>query len=215
MQLYQHVIWDWNGTLLDDAHLCVDIMNGMLRKRGMPETDSSRYRQIFDFPVRDYYGKLGFDFAGETFESLAAEFCSEYDSRMQECLLHSDGMKMLDALHEVGVAQSLLSSTEQCALTDALRHFSVDRYFSEVVGQADRYATGKIAAGHLMIQRLDIDPGGTVLIGDTLHDHEVATALGIDCVLVCNGHHSRERLEGVHDWVIDSLAELVGGVKTR
>ena len=27
---YEHIIWDWNGTLLDDLDVCVDVMNGLL-----------------------------------------------------------------------------------------------------------------------------------------------------------------------------------------
>ena len=35
---YAHVIWDWNGTLLDDAWLCVDVMNGVLRAHDLPKS---------------------------------------------------------------------------------------------------------------------------------------------------------------------------------
>ena len=68
--MIKHVIWDWNGTLLDDAWLCVDVMNGMLSKRGLPLITLEIYRNIFDFPVRDYYLKLGYDFDNESFEMV-------------------------------------------------------------------------------------------------------------------------------------------------
>ena len=34
---YSHILWDWNGTLLDDAWLCVEVMNSMLAERDLPQ----------------------------------------------------------------------------------------------------------------------------------------------------------------------------------
>ena len=33
---YCHVIWDWNGTLLDDVNYSVDLMNALLDRHGLP-----------------------------------------------------------------------------------------------------------------------------------------------------------------------------------
>ena len=74
LKKYTHIIWDWNGTLLDDAWLCVDVMNGMLEERGMKLKTVDEYRELFDFPVRDYYEKLGFNFKDEPFDKVGMEF---------------------------------------------------------------------------------------------------------------------------------------------
>ena len=58
---YKHIIWDWNGTLLDDTWLCVEGINQALIKRNLTPISEDRYREVFTFPVRDYYKKLGFD----------------------------------------------------------------------------------------------------------------------------------------------------------
>ena len=50
------VIWDWNGTLLDDLQLCLRLLNEMLEEDGCPNRyDLAAYREIFGFPVVDYY----------------------------------------------------------------------------------------------------------------------------------------------------------------
>ena len=49
---YRHVIWDWNGTLVDDVAATLAAVNRMLSARGMPALDIVRYREVFDFPVR-------------------------------------------------------------------------------------------------------------------------------------------------------------------
>src|SRR5690606_8742813 len=104
MGRYAHVIWDWNGTLLDDVALCLDIMNRMLDQRGMRRIEPVRYRQIFDFPVQLYYSQLGFDFDAEPFEDLAASYCDQYDARVIECALQHNARRLLERLSDRGVS---------------------------------------------------------------------------------------------------------------
>ena len=58
---YKHIIWDWNGTLLDDTWLCVEGINNSLKKRSLQTITKEIYRKVFSFPVEDYYKRLGFD----------------------------------------------------------------------------------------------------------------------------------------------------------
>ena len=67
---YNHIVWDWNGTLLDDLWLCLDAINSVLDSRGMNRVDEISYRKIFTFPVIDYYEQLGFNFKNENFPLL-------------------------------------------------------------------------------------------------------------------------------------------------
>jgi phosphoglycolate phosphatase len=205
---YEHIIWDWNGTLLDDARLCVDVINGMLRGRGMSETDIDLYQETFDFPVEAYYQSLGFDFVAESFAALANEYCQTYDVRFMECALHRDATRVLATASRWGVSQSVLSAHEQHSLIRALDHFDILHYFETVVGQDNRHAVGKLEAGRELLQQLRVDPAKVLLIGDTRHDYEVASELGVACILVCHGHHSKQRLKSVHHQVVESLSAI-------
>ncbi len=58
------LIWDWNGTLLDDVTLCNDCLNQLLEAHGYPQRyDRAGYRELFGFPIEDYYRCAGFDFS--------------------------------------------------------------------------------------------------------------------------------------------------------
>ncbi|MGN1100061.1 MAG: HAD family hydrolase, partial [Christensenellales bacterium] len=59
---YGFIIYDWNGTLLDDTAMCHDMLNELLDSHGLPAVSMEKYRQIFTFPIKKYYERAGFDF---------------------------------------------------------------------------------------------------------------------------------------------------------
>ncbi len=205
---YKHIIWDWNGTLINDVWLVVEVMNEMLKKRNLPGIDSNKYREIFDFPVEKYYLKLGFDFSKESFEKLTVEFISEYYMRFNECKLFDEVEEVLKKIRDRGISQSILSASKEDVLTEKIKYYSIDKYFSRIIGLENHYAESKIENGKKWIAELNLDPQEVLLIGDTIHDYDVSKHMGCDCLLVANGHHSYERLAGLGVDVINSLKEI-------
>ena len=205
---YTHIIWDWNGTLLNDAWLCVEVMNSMLKLRNLPLLTLERYRDIFDFPVIDYYKKLGFDFEKEPFEVVGMDFMIRYNERQGECKLHDEATQILECIGLKGFRQSILSAREQKELRQETIDLVVAGFFEKINGLDDHYAHGKTDVGIRLLQELGIEKARILFIGDTLHDAEVAKELGIDCILIPNGHHSEKRLLGCEFPMISSLNEL-------
>ena len=213
MTRYRHIIWDWNGTLLDDAWLSVEIINAILCRRGLPLLDRERYQHEFDFPVEDYYRRLGLDFTREPFEVLAAEFIGEYDRRWRECRLQRGAREVVQALAARGCAQSVLSAAEHVRLRTMVSAFPALRdAFAHLVGLDHYYATSKVASGLRLLRELPHRAAEVALIGDTTHDFETARAMGIDCFLIPRGHHSREKLARCGAPVVDSVGALLAAM---
>ena len=64
----------------------------------------------------------------------------------------------------------------------------------------------------ILISELEYDPDHILMIGDTIHDHEVALSIGVDCILVDYGHVSKERLVSTGRVVrsgIESIMKIV------
>ena len=204
-----HVIWDWNGTLLNDVNLNCALMNRMLRRRGMPVIPSlSRYRELFRFPIREYYRAAGFDFAEESYEELAAEYLAEYPEESLRCPLAEGAEEALAAFSRAGLSQSILSAAETGCLTRQLENLGLTGRFERVLALDNGYGGGKIGLGRRWLSECGADPGRTVLIGDTDHDCETARALGCRCVLTAGGHQSRQALERLGVPVLDGLSAV-------
>ena len=207
---YSHILWDWNGTLLDDAWLCVEVMNRMLTERNLPPLTLQRYRDIFSFPVKDYYLLLGFDFKKEPFEKVGMDFMNLYNLRQRECTLHPEARGILLKIYGKGIPQSILSAREENELRTEIKESGIASFFYKIYGLDDHYAHGKTDVGVKLIADLGLPVEKLLFIGDTLHDAEVSKELKIDCILIPEGHHSMEKLSGSGFPVIASLKELTG-----
>lgn len=208
LQKYKHIIWDWNGTLLDDVELCVNIINSLLVKRKLSAVTLEYYREIFSFPIIQYYEKLGFDFTQESFESIGTEFITEYERKRNQCSLMPDAPKTLQHIFQLGLTQSILSASKQDYLLDAVGGYGLNDTFLEINGLDNHYASSKVDIGKDFVARHKLDPATILLIGDTTHDADVAASIGADCCLIPHGHQSRKRLASYGVPVVDSLSEL-------
>jgi phosphoglycolate phosphatase len=208
MEKYRHIIWDWNGTLWDDTWLCVEINNHMLQRRRLPEITVDTYRNTLCFPVVDYYCQLGFDYENDPYDRLAEEFIAEYEQRRFECALHGGGRELIQTLHAQNIPQAVLSAYQHDTLLQAVDYFGLTPFFNDIIGLDDIYAAGKVENGRKYIAGLDLAPSEVLFIGDTIHDFEVAEAMGVNCILVACGHNSRSRLDSCGVPVLDAIAEL-------
>ncbi len=203
------VIWDWNGTLLNDLEHCISTINILLKNRNLALLNNSIYREVFSFPVKDYYHKIGFDFNKEDFAIPAREFIDLYNAGVNTCPLHYSAVEVLTFFRENGFRQFVLSAMKQNMLDQTLKHHNIYNYFEGVAGLNDHYAVSKIERGQQLMQEFGIEKSGTFIVGDTLHDFEVAEELGIRCILVADGHQSEERLRNTGTTVIADLKQLI------
>jgi phosphoglycolate phosphatase len=209
VEKYKHVIWDWNGTIFSDVELGIDIINKMLSARNLPVLTTEIYRDIFTIPVKDYYAGVGFDFSKEPFEVVGKYWMDEYERRKFECGLYENVVGVMKKIKNLGIGQSILSAYSQHTLDEMIDHYDLRKYFTHVVGLDNIYAGSKMHLGKDLMKRLGNGKGETLVIGDTLHDYEVAVEIGADCILVSSGHQSKKRLLEASSNVIDSIEQLL------
>ncbi len=208
MTKYAHIIWDFNGTLMDDAPLCLNVMNGMLVEGGLPPMTAERYAEIFDFPVSVYYQRAGWDLEKTPFEPLSDAFMAGYHAKKLTCQLRPGAVETLRRNQQAGLPQSVISAAQQSMVRELVDHYGIGEYFVSVRGLDNHHAAGKVAIGVQWVEELGIDPKTILMVGDTVHDYEVAQAMGVDCVLVYSGHHARARLAATGAPVVDRLDEI-------
>ncbi len=213
LENYETIIWDWNGTLLNDIDLCVDISNIALKRQGIQALDILSYKNAFGFPITQYYERIGLDLEKESMEFLTKNFIAEYGSKIRDCNLHLNAKKVLQNLKQKEKSQFILTAAHKEDVLVLLDHFEIKNYFKEIEGLDNHRAESKVDKGISLMKNNNISPYKTVLIGDTDHDYDVACEMGIDCILISNGHQSKERLINAieeEEFVLDHIGQLLG-----
>lgn len=204
------VIWDWNGTVIDDTELCYEIANHMRVERGMEPLDGvDKYRDIFMFPVREYYKRMGYTFETESYEDIAVEFTDMYLSRFPECALRGGVLDVLAEIKRRGLTQVLLSATGQERLNVQVTRFPLAGLFDRVLGTRDNLANGKVDVALAFLQETGVPPADVLFVGDTDHDFEVAQAIGCDALLLTSGHQGVPTLSRCCVPVLDDVGDVL------
>jgi phosphoglycolate phosphatase len=206
----RYVVWDWNGTLLDDLDCVLEVTNQLLDEFCLPRLAAiADYHAVFRFPVSAYYADLGFDTSpGGNFEAASHRYIELYIAAARGCRLHRGATDTLARLHDAGVGQLVISASEQRNLRAQLAPFGLDAWIGQALGLSDIYAVSKQAVAQRWLDGAGLDPSDVLFVGDSEHDFEIAEALGARCVLFSGGHHARAHLESLGVPVIDDLGDV-------
>ena len=205
--MYQTVIWDWNGTLLDDVQGVVQINNQLFPRWGLPPFESvEAYRRVFGFPIREYYRQVGVTDA--IYEEVSHAWAAAYMERIATFPLREDAAQTVERFCRAGVGQVILSASQQDNLRRQVALYpELAGKFDAILGLGDIYAGSKVGLALDYLARSGLDPAKTLFIGDTTHDAEVARAIGCRCLLVLNGHQTPDRLAATGCTVVSSLTQ--------
>ncbi|MEG0841600.1 MAG: HAD hydrolase-like protein [Erysipelotrichaceae bacterium] len=205
----KYIIWDWNGTLLNDVDLCLTIINQLLNQYHLkPFQSLQHYREVFSFPVSDYYEAMGFDFNKTPFSKLAKEYMDMYQPASHACQLHDGVQELMQELHQKGFHQVILSASQIDNLKSQLNNYDITKYLDHILGIQDIHAASKQQLASDYLSETKIPLSEVVFIGDSIHDYEVASANHCDCILIANGHQSFEKLSTCDALILPSIKEI-------
>ena len=208
MKNYSLIIWDFNGTLLDDVGAALGSVNDMLARRGKNPISLDEYREYIDVPIRHFYEQV-LDLENEDYEAILVEFQQGYEAHVKSSGLTRFVPEALEEARRLGIPQVVLSSSEQSQLERLLKKYGIEGYFDSVLGADNLLAGSKVERAEKFIETHGVDASKAVVIGDLLHDCDVAKAIGSQCLLITSGHHDRERLKQACVRVEDTLESFV------
>ena len=208
----RHVIWDWNGTLLDDVEICYQHNRETILSLGGKPVSKQQFLDEFDLPIREFYEQIGYKLSDQEFEIIANQFQDNYAEQEPEVDLHDFALEILKALQKASIGQSILSAHKDRHLKESLNRREIRQHFEYVFGDPGLGGSCKIDNGKELINLLGVHKENLVYIGDMTHDRRVAETLGIQSILIANGLQSKRRLIQTKGPVLDSLLEVLNVV---
>ena len=185
--MYKAVVWDWNGTILNDVEYNLCIVNTLMQNRGMKPIKLEVYRSAFKMPIRNFYTDIGFDLEKEDFEKLASEYNRMYKADFSSIPLTEGVLEVLEYFYQKGVKQYIMSASEQKSLDVQVKEKGLEIYFTQVVGNDDYSVVSKTDKARELKRRIG-SSGKILFVGDMDHDYDAAQVMGADCVLYTGGH---------------------------
>lgn len=196
------VVFDWSGTLCNDARLTLAVTNDVLQHFGAPPVDEATYRRDFQLPVENFYRpRIG----PVTRQQVDAVFFAGFRRRCKESVLFPDTLPLLWLLRQRGLKLAVLSSMETELLREMLHHHQLDGLLDLVIGNAADKPL------HLpgLVRQLGCAPDQCLYVGDLENDLLAARQAGVIAAAALYGYATEERLRAVGaDHFFPSLAAL-------
>lgn len=210
----KHLVWDWNGTLYNDAKAVVAATNDIFAPFGVT-LSHDEYRSKFRRPLTAFYSDiLGRVVTDAEFATLDSHFHTAYETRRRECGLALGAVDAIASWAAAGHSQSLLSLWTHDQLVQLVASYQLTSAFAAVQGRTHLHPGGKYPLFQQHVTTLRIDPQNVVMIGDALDDARTASTAGAQIVLVSTGMHHRAELEATGFPVADTIPDAVAIAKT-
>ena len=187
------IFWDWNGTLINDAVLSLKTLNRMLSKRGLGEITLDYFRTLEHTPLYSLFETL-FGMERKDFDTYEKEYTLIYNSLSPEIRLNDGAREKLEEYKNQGIRQIILTSTWASSVEDFTARLGVRDYFEEILGAKALEEGNKTGRAKRFMETNGIGKEDIVLIGDSVHDVEVAKELGIETFLVSSGYQAKDIL---------------------
>lgn len=207
LKKYDCVVWDWNGTIVDDLNASLLSVNDMLIKRDLPTITVQQYHEYLDTPIYKFYEHI-FDLSKITFDVIQTEFNSGYDKHISDNPLNDGAISIMQKLQQNGIKQVIVSSSNQNIVQNGAEKLGVAEYMDYISGSSDNFVGSKVERAISVISKVTTNYSRVIVIGDTLHDCQLANEIGADCILLSTGHQSKTDLQTTGKPVIDNLNEL-------
>lgn len=204
---YSAVIWDWNGTLLNDAPASLAAVNHIFGKMGVPLITESQYKEALDTPISKFYERF-LDLGKVDTDLLSKQFYDYLDLHEDEIGLQPGAKETLRRLNEAGTKQYILSAAWNDDILPLLEKYSIEAYIDGVFGASDREIGSKLERAVEMAHKYSFGGRSACLVGDTYHDFECAKAIDADCLLISCGHQNVEKISRSGLPVYPTFAEM-------
>jgi phosphoglycolate phosphatase len=200
--MYQNLIFDWSGTLVDDMGPTLEATNAVFAMHGLAPMEREEFRRLFRLPYAEFYEE---HLPGVRLDELEHHFRRAFaESRVPVTVL-PHAREKLDWCRQREIRCFVLTSMDRSTFEQQLDELSMRHYFEATYsGVLDkREIIGEILTRH------QLSKDQTAYLGDMTHDVITAKHGGVTSVALLTGYTHREGLEACEpDWLMRDLWEF-------
>lgn len=208
--MYQTVIFDLDGTILDTIADLADAGNWVCRENGWPEHTVERFKAMVGHGIPNLVARFSPEEAREP-EQLArtlAQFSARYGGHDMDKTAPYPGIPaLLGRLRQAGIQLAVYSNKADEFSRQIVTHFFPDT-FSLIRGKLEGFPVKPDpSAARMVLEALGADPAATLFVGDSGVDIATGRSSGTDTCAVTWGFRARAELEEA-DYLADTVSAL-------
>ena len=206
---FELIVFDWDGTLMDSAGVIVACIQAACRDLGLPVPDDERAAHVIGLGLADALSYAIPGLPPSAYGSVAQRYTHHFLLLDPNIPLFPGTHEMLVQLRERGHLLAIATGKSAKGLARALEATGVANFF--VAFRCADQCASKPAPDMLqqIMEQLAIEAGTTLMVGDTVHDLQMASNAGVAALAVGYGAHPREELLALDPIAcVDSTAEL-------
>ncbi len=186
---FRLIVFDWDGTLSDSTAIIADAIRDACRDLGEPVPDAETARFVIGLGLHDALRRVAPGLPVHRYGEMSAHYRKHYLGREDNIPLFAGAYRLLEALADAGYLLAVATGKSRAGLDRVLKQNGLGRRFHATrCADEGRPKPDPDMLLHLM-DRLDVAPGHTLMIGDTTHDLELARNAGAAAVAVAYGAH--------------------------
>ena len=203
------IAFDWDGTLFDSTRLITRSIQAAVRDVGGREPSDAQASYVIGMGLMQALAHAAPDVPREHYERLAERYRHHYLVRQHEISLFDGVLPLLADLRARQHWLAVATGKSRRGLDEVLRSVELQRVFD---GSRTADETASKPSPQMLFELMrefGVEPGRTLMIGDTTHDLQMALNAGCASLAVSYGAHDPagfDELQPLH--VAHSVREL-------
>jgi len=191
---FELLVFDWDGTLMDSAGAIVASIQASCRDLGLPVPGHDRAAHVIGLGLKDALSYAVPELPPSEYGRLAERYRHHYLARDPDIEMFPGMREMLALLKDRGHVLALATGKSRVGLERVLKATRLKQYFESSRCADETHSKPHPAMLQELMRELLIEPGATLMIGDTVHDLQMAASAGVPALAVSYGAHSRDSL---------------------
>ena len=186
---YELIVFDWDGTIMDSTGLIAECIQLAARDRHLPIPSTDAAKSIIGLGIHESTVQLFPDLDQAAQTAFALAYRQHFVARDHEAPLYDGIRELLVALDHPARFLAVATGKPRAGLERAFAHTGLKSAF-----HYSRCADEGFAKPHpdMLLKLMDftaVPPERTLMIGDTVHDLDLANNAGVAAIAVTYGAH--------------------------
>ena len=194
---YGLIVFDWDGTLIDSAGAIAECIQEAARDLGLGIPDRERARHVIGLGLQESLQLAVPDLPSHRTREFVEAYRRHFLANEHSMQLFPGIEALLEALRSRGHRLAVATGKSRRGLDRALEASGLRAQFEATRCADETTPKPDPAMLHELMDELGAAPAEALMIGDTTHDLQMASAARVDAVAVCYGAHAEASLRAL------------------